>query len=239
MPRPDGRPNDALRPVKMERGYLKYPEGSCLITMGDTRVLCTATVEERVPPFLKGSGQGWVTAEYGMLPRSCRERNQRERANSGRTMEIQRLVGRCLRNVCDLNALGERTILLDCDVLQGDGGTRTAAVTGAYVALVDAMQALVNDRTLRKAPLNAAVAAVSVGIVQGVEVLDLCYEEDRYAAVDMNVVMNDRGRFIEVQGCAEGAAFGRDALNRLLDLAQGGIQSLLRMQREVLATPLA
>ncbi|HSV74450.1 MAG TPA: ribonuclease PH [Chthonomonadales bacterium] len=235
MPRPDGRPNDVLRPVTLERGYLKYPEGSCLITMGDTRVLCTATVEERVPPFLKGSGQGWVTAEYGMLPRSCRERSQRERGSGGRSMEIQRLVGRCLRSVCDLNALGERTIMLDCDVLQADGGTRTAAVSGAYVALVDALRFLVSDRTLRKLPLTGALAAVSVGIVQGVELLDLCYEEDRYAAVDMNVVMNDRSRFIEVQGCAEGAAFGRDSLNRLLDLAQGGIQALLQKQREALA----
>jgi ribonuclease PH len=235
MPRIDGRANNDLRPVRITRDYMKYAEGSCLVEFGDTKVICTATVEEKVPPFLKGSGSGWVTAEYAMLPRSCRERNQRDtKGPGGRTMEIQRLVGRSLRAAVDLNLLGERTILLDCDVLQGDGGTRTASVTGACVALAQALRYMLTERMIRKMPLTGLIAAVSVGVVNGEEMLDLCYEEDRYAMVDMNVVMNDRGRFIEVQGTAEGAPYDRMTLNRLLDLAQGGIQTLQKLQREAL-----
>jgi ribonuclease PH len=236
MPRPDGRAADELRPIKLTRGFMKYAEGSCLVEFGDTKVICTATVEDRVPPFLKGSGQGWVTAEYGMMPRSCRERTPRDtKGPGGRTMEIQRLVGRSLRSVTDLASLGERTILLDCDVMQADGGTRTASVTGAFVALAEAAQWMVKERLLRKLPFSDLVAAVSVGIVMGEDVLDLCYDEDRYAAVDMNVVMTDKGRFIEVQGTAEGAPFDRARLNRLLDLAAGGVRQIVQIQREALA----
>ncbi|MGC8667382.1 MAG: ribonuclease PH [Chthonomonadales bacterium] len=236
MPRPDGRAADELRPIKLTRGFMKYAEGSCLVEFGDTKVICTATVEDRVPPFLKGSGQGWVTAEYGMMPRSCRERTPRDtKGPGGRTVEIQRLVGRSLRSVVDMAALGERTILLDCDVMQADGGTRTASVTGAFVALAEAAQWMVKERFLRKLPFSDVVAAVSVGIVMGEDVLDLCYDEDRYAAVDMNVVMTDKGRFIEVQGTAEGAPFDRARLNRLLDLAAGGIRQIVQVQREALA----
>lgn len=236
MPRPDGRSANELRPIRITRGYMKYAEGSCLVEVGDTHVICTATVEERVPPFLKNSGKGWVTAEYSMLPRSCRERTQREtKGTGGRTMEIQRLVGRSLRSVVDMDSMGERTILLDCDVVRADGGTRTASVTGAYVALVEAARWMVNERMLRKMPLSDMVAAVSVGAISGEEVLDLCYDEDRYAAVDMNVVMTDKGRYIEVQGTAEGAPFDRVRLNRLLDMAAVGIQQITRLQREALA----
>ncbi len=236
MPRPDGRAADELRPIKLTRGFMKYAEGSCLVEFGDTKVICTATVEDRVPPFLKGSGQGWVTAEYGMMPRSCRERTPRDtKGPGGRTVEIQRLVGRSLRSVTDLASLGERTILLDCDVMQADGGTRTASVTGAFVALAEAAQWMVKERLLRKLPFSDLVAAVSVGIVMGEDVLDLCYDEDRYAAVDMNVVMTDKGRFIEVQGTAEGAPFDRARLNRLLDLAAGGVRQIVQIQREALA----
>jgi len=235
MPRPDGRAAGELRPVHIQRGFMKYAEGSCLVEFGETRVICTATVEERVPPFLKNSGQGWVTAEYAMLPRSCRERIQREtKGAGGRSMEIQRLVGRSLRSVVDMQLLGERTILLDCDVLAADGGTRTASVTGAYVALADALRWMQAERLLRRSPLQDLVAAVSVGAVNNEEVLDLCYEEDRCASVDMNVVMTDKGRYIEVQGTAEGAPFDRVRLNRLLDLAWAGIQQLHRIQREAL-----
>lgn len=236
MPRPDGRASDELRPIKLTRGFMKYAEGSCLVEFGDTKVICTATVEDRVPPFLKGSGQGWVTAEYGMMPRSCRERTPRDtKGPGGRTVEIQRLVGRSLRSVVNMAALGERTILLDCDVMQADGGTRTASVTGAFVALAEASQWMVKERLLSKLPFSDVVAAVSVGIVMGEDVLDLCYEEDRYAAVDMNVVMTDKGRFIEVQGTAEGAPFDRARLNRLLDLAANGIRQIVQVQREALA----
>ncbi|MCC6729288.1 MAG: ribonuclease PH [Chthonomonadales bacterium] len=235
MARPDGRAPSQLRPVVIRRGVQKYAEGSCLIECGDTRVLCTASVEERVPPFQKGTGKGWVTAEYAMLPRSCRERTQREtRGPGGRTMEIQRLVGRSLRAIVDTDALGERTIAIDCDVLQADGGTRTTSVTGAYVALAEAVRWLMNERVVRRKVLLGMVAAISVGIVGGEEVLDLCYDEDRYAGVDMNVVMTDRGRFVEVQGTAEGIPFDRASLNRLLDLAQGGVQQLHGLQRAAL-----
>lgn len=236
MPRVDGRANNEMRPVRITRGFMKYAEGSCLIEFGDTKVICTASIEEKVPPFLKNSGRGWVTAEYAMMPRSCRERTPRDtRGPGGRTVEIQRLVGRSLRAVVDMDALGERTILLDCDVMQGDGGTRTASVTGAFVALAEAARWMVEERMIKRMPLTDLVAAVSVGAVGTEDLLDLCYDEDRYAAVDMNVVMTDKGRFIEVQGTAEGAPFDRVRLNRLLDLAQVGIKQLNELQREALA----
>lgn len=235
MSRVDGRAPNALRPVTITRGFMKFAEGSCLIEFGETKVICTATVEERVPPHRKNSGTGWVTAEYAMLPRSGKDRNTREtRGQGGRTMEIQRLVGRSLRSVVDMAALGERSILLDCDVLQADGGTRTAAVTGAFVALAEAARWMVNERLIRRMPFADMVAAVSVGTVAGDDLLDLCYEEDSRAAVDMNVVMTDKGRFIEVQGTAEGAPFDRVRLNKLLDLAGAGVQQLVRMQRQSL-----
>jgi ribonuclease PH len=235
--RPSGRQPDELRSVGFARGFQKHAEGSVLVEFGATRVLCSASVEDRVPPFLKGKGQGWVTAEYGMLPRATHTRSPREAARGrqgGRTMEIQRLVGRSLRAVVDLRALGERTVTVDCDVLQADGGTRTAAVTGAYVALVDAVRRLRADGVLRADPLHGQVAAVSVGIYRGVPVLDLDYAEDAEAETDMNVVMNDAGAFVEVQGTAEGHAFRRVELDRLLDLASAGIATLIGLQREAL-----
>lgn len=208
-----------------------------LVEFGLTRVLCSASVEDRVPPFLKGKGQGWVTAEYGMLPRATHTRNAREAARGrqgGRTLEIQRLIGRSLRAVLDLGALGERTVTIDCDVLQADGGTRTAAITGAYVALVDAMRRLRKVGSLRNDPLHGQIAAVSVGLYRGLPVLDLDYAEDAEAETDMNVVMNDAGAFVEIQGTAEGHAFHRAELDQLLDLAAGGVADLLRLQREAL-----
>jgi ribonuclease PH len=235
MPRPDGRAANELRPVRITSDFMPYAEGSCLIEFGNTKVICTATVEDRVPPFLKNSGKGWVTAEYSMLPRSCKERTQRDtKGPGGRTVEIQRLVGRSLRAAVDMDVLGERTILLDCDVLMADGGTRTASVTGASVALMKALRWMVDERMIKRLPVADLVAAVSVGAVGTDELLDLCYEEDRYAAVDMNVVMNDKGRFIEVQGTAEGAPYDRVRLNRLLDLATAGIQQLNKLQRQAL-----
>jgi len=236
--RPSGRAANQLRAVTIERRYTRHAEGSVLIAFGDTRVLCTASVEEKVPPFLRGKGEGWVTAEYGMLPRATKERTQREAARGGqggRTMEIQRLIGRSLRACVDRAALGERTITLDCDVLQADGGTRTAAITGAYVALVDAVDALTKRGALKKKPILGAVAAISVGVYRGVPVLDLDYPEDSDCDTDMNVVMNDGGGFIELQGTAEGHAFRRDELDALLGLAQKGIGELLAHQREALA----
>ena len=236
--RPSGRAPDQLRPVFLTRHYTKHAEGSVLVEFGDTRVLCTATVEERVPGFLRGKGSGWVTAEYGMLPRSTGERMAREAARGrqgGRTMEIQRLIGRSLRAVLDMQALGERTITLDCDVIQADGGTRTASITGAYVALVDAVNGLRQTGLLKRDPIHGALASVSVGIYQGVPVLDLDYAEDSDAETDMNVVMNDAGAFIEVQGTAEGHAFRREELDAMLNLAVGGIQTLLEEQRTALA----
>ena len=233
MNRPSKRRPDELRPVRFHRGYQRHAEGSVLVEFGATRVLCAASVEERVPPFLKGKGQGWVTAEYGMLPRSTGSRMQREATRGkqgGRTLEIQRLIGRSLRAVVDRAALGERTITLDCDVLQADGGTRTASITGAYVALADACRWLRAQRLIRKDPIHGQVAAVSVGIFQDVPVLDLDYAEDSEAETDMNVVMNDGGAFIEVQGTAEGHAFRRDELDRMLDLADAGIRALMRIQ---------
>ena len=238
VPRPSGRAPDQLRSVRIERRYTRHAEGSVLIACGDTRVLCTASIEDKAPPFLRGKGEGWVTAEYGMLPRATGERTVREAARGkqgGRTLEIQRLIGRALRACVDRSALGERTITLDCDVLQADGGTRTAAITGAYVALVDAINWLKARDKIKRDPLHGAVAAVSVGIFQGVPVLDLDYAEDSACDTDMNVVMNDGGGFIELQGTAEGHAFRREELDALLGLAQKGISELLRMQREALA----
>jgi ribonuclease PH len=234
--RPSGRAADQLRAVKFTRHYTRHAEGSVLVEFGDTRVLCTASVEPRVPPFLKGSGSGWVTAEYGMLPRATHSRSRREASQGrqgGRTLEIQRLIGRALRAVCNLEALGENTITLDCDVLQADGGTRTAAITGAYVALADAVDKLVAGRKLARNPLHGAVASISVGIFAGVPVLDLDYAEDSQAETDMNVVMNDAGHFVEIQGTAEGHAFRREEMNTMLDLAAGGIATLFELQEAV------
>jgi ribonuclease PH len=236
--RPDGRAADGLRAVRFTRRYTEHPEGSVLVEFGQTRVLCTASVEEGVPGFLRGKGQGWVTAEYGMLPRATHTRSAREAARgkqTGRTQEIQRLIGRSLRAVVDLAALGERTVTLDCDVLQADGGTRTASITGAYVALADACESLRARRVLSASPLHGQVAAVSVGIVRGVPVLDLNYSEDSEAETDMNVVMNNAGGFIEVQGTAEGHAFRRHELDALLNLAASGIGELCALQSQVLA----
>ncbi|MCC4617619.1 ribonuclease PH [Xanthomonas campestris pv. asclepiadis] len=236
--RPSGRTADQLRPVRIERAFTRHAEGSVLVSFGDTRVLCTASVENRVPGFLRGKGEGWVTAEYGMLPRSTHTRSDREAARGkqgGRTLEIQRLIGRALRACVDRNALGERTITLDCDVLQADGGTRTAAITGAYVALADAVNLLLKRGDIKKHPLIGAVAAVSVGIYRGEPVLDLDYPEDSDCDTDMNVVMNDGGGFIELQGTAEGHAFSRDELNALLALAEQGMSELFALQRAALA----
>jgi ribonuclease PH len=235
--RPSGRAPDELRPIRITRAFTRHAEGSVLIEFGDTRVLCTASVEESVPQFLRNTGSGWVTAEYGMLPRATHTRSRREASTGkqgGRTLEIQRLIGRALRAVVDLKALGERTITLDCDVLQADGGTRTASITGAYVALVDAVDALIKKRVLRESPIHGQVAAVSVGIWAGIPVLDLDYKEDSDAETDMNVVMNNGGGFIEVQGTAEGHAFRRNELDELLNLAANGIGQLLAKQMEAL-----
>jgi len=235
--RPSGRNPDQLRTIKLTRNYIKHPEGAVLVEFGDTRVLCTATVEEKTPRWIKGSGKGWVTAEYGMLPRSTGQRMNREAAQGrqgGRTMEIQRLIGRSLRAVVDLAALGERTITVDCDVIQADGGTRTAAITGGYVALVDAVRQIRQRGGIAKNPIYGYVASVSVGIHQGAPVLDLDYAEDSNAETDMNVVMNDAGAFIEVQGTAEGHAFRMDELQAMLDLAKGGIADLIDHQRAAL-----
>lgn len=236
--RPSGRQVDELRPITIQRGYTRHAEGSVLIGCGETRVLCTASVEARQPPFLRNTKQGWVTAEYGMLPRSTGTRNAREAARGkqgGRTLEIQRLIGRALRSVVDLDALGEHTVTLDCDVLQADGGTRTASITGAYVALVDAVKVMRKRKLIKRDPLHGAIAAVSVGIFGTDPVLDLDYAEDSNAETDMNVVMNDGGGFVEVQGTAEGHAFRRDEMDRLLDLAEKGIQELLAAQQSALA----
>ena len=235
--RPSGRKPDELRSISITRNFTRHAEGSVLICCGDTHVLCTASVEDRVPPFLRGKGQGWVTAEYGMLPRSTGSRMGREAARGkqgGRTLEIQRLIGRSLRAVVDREALGERTITLDCDVLQADGGTRTASITGAYVALVDACRWLMDKRGMKKDPIHGQVAAVSVGICGDVPVLDLDYPEDSTAETDMNVVMNDGGAFIELQGTAEGHAFRRGELDRMLDLAESGIRQLMARQMDAL-----
>ncbi|MGM0563077.1 MAG: ribonuclease PH [Pseudomonadota bacterium] len=236
--RPSGRQPDQLRDIRITRHYTMHAEGSVMVEFGHTKVLCTASVEERVPPFLKGKGQGWVTAEYGMLPRSTGSRMGREAARgkqSGRTQEIQRLIGRSLRAAIDLEGLGERQVTLDCDVIQADGGTRTASITGAFVALTDAINGLIKDGFLKKSPLLGQVASVSVGIFDGTPVLDLDYPEDSSAETDMNVIMNDAGHFIEIQGTAEGHAFRRDELNQLLDLADKGIRELFEAQSSALA----
>jgi len=236
--RPSGRRPDQLRPVTITRQFSKHAEGSVLVSFGDTRVICTASVDERVPGFKRGSGSGWVTAEYGMLPRATHTRNQREAASGrqgGRTLEIQRLIGRALRAVVDLSALGERTITLDCDVIQADGGTRTAAITGAYVALVDAVASLRKRRAVTREPIHGAVAAVSVGIFAGQTVLDLDYAEDSTAETDMNLVINDAGAFVEIQGTAEGHAFRADELAQLIALGQQGVAELIALQRAALA----
>jgi len=235
--RPDGRSKTQLRPVKITRNYIKNAEGAVLIEMGDTKVICTATVEDRVPPFKKGSGEGWVTAEYSMLPRATQTRNQRDINRlrlSGRSQEIQRLIGRSLRSVVNLVLLGEREIVLDCDVIQADGGTRTASISGAFVAMVDACSHLVERGIIERIPITGFVAAVSVGVVEGEELLDLCYEEDSNAIVDMNVVMSEKEGFIEVQATGEQSPFKREQLDRLLDLAEKGINELINIQKDTL-----
>ena len=235
--RPSGRRNHEMRAVRLTRHFTKHAEGSVLVEFGDTKILCSASIEERVPPWLRNSGQGWVTAEYGMLPRSTHSRNDREAARGrqqGRTIEIQRLIGRSLRAAVDLQALGERRIIIDCDVLQADGGTRTAAITGGYVALADALQTLTEKGLLKRQPLFGHVAAVSVGIYQGEVVLDLDYAEDAEAETDMNIVMNEVGALIELQGTAEGHAFRRIELARMIDLAEEGTRSLIQAQRRAL-----
>jgi ribonuclease PH len=239
--RPNQRGFDQLRPIRITRGFTRYAEGSVLIEFGQTRVLCTASVEERVPPHKKNSGEGWVTAEYGMLPRATHTRSDREAARgkqSGRTQEIQRLIGRSMRAVFDLKKLGERTIHLDCDVLQADGGTRTAAITGAFVAALDAVNGLLLQNKIEESPIIDHVAAISVGVLQGAPLLDLEYVEDSACDTDMNVVMTGAGHFVEVQGTAEGAAFSRAQMNELLDLAEKGIAELVVLQMQALAMPL-
>ncbi len=233
MARIDGRSRDEMRKVKISRHFNKYAEGSCLIELGNTKVICTASVEDSVPPFLKGSGNGWVTAEYGMLPRSCQSRIPRNK-DSGRTFEIQRLVGRSLRSVTDMRSLGERSIWIDCDVLQGDGGTRTASITGSFIALADALNKLKKEGSIRNIPLRDFVAATSVGIVSGEMMLDLAYEEDSRADVDMNIVMTSKGEFIEIQGTAERRTFSRKQMDKLLELAENGISGLIELQKSLL-----
>ena len=235
--RTDGRQADQLRPFTLERGFAKFAEGSCLIKMGETHMLVTATVEDRVPPFLKNSGKGWVTAEYSMLPRSGRQRNQREIAKpNARSMEIQRLIGRALRSVTDLESMGERTITIDCDAIQADGGTRTASITAGYIALYDAMRWMVQQRMIKQILLHEPLAAVSVGIVKGQEVLDLNYDEDSTAHTDMNVVMTESGKFVEIQGTAEQHPFSAETLGKMLRLAKKGIDELVKAQKEALGS---
>lgn len=236
-PRPDGRPVNALRPVRIERNFTKHAEGSVMVRFGDTHVLCTCSVEDKVPGFLKGKNQGWLTAEYGMLPRSTHSRMDREAAKgkqSGRTQEIQRLIGRALRAAVDLNRLGERTLKIDCDVIQADGGTRTASITGAMVAVADAVGKLLASGALTESPIVQFVAAVSVGVVNGQVVLDLNYDEDSNCETDLNVVMTETGGFVEVQGTAEGLAFSRQELDGMLDCAAAGIADLVRLQKAAL-----
>ena len=235
--RPSGRAQDELRPIKLTRYYTKHAEGSVLVEFGDTKVICNATVEDKVPRFLKGTGKGWITAEYGMLPRSTGQRMSREAAQGkqgGRTMEIQRLIGRSLRAVVNMEALGERSITIDCDVIQADGGTRTASITGGYVSLADAIAHLRKTHAIKNNPIHGYLASVSVGIYQGAPVLDLDYREDSEAETDMNVVMNESGAFIEIQGTAEGHAFRMDELQAMLDLAKSGIAELIKKQQMVL-----
>jgi ribonuclease PH len=233
--RKDGRQPDQLRPYSFERGFAKFAEGSCLIRMGETHMLVTATVEDRVPPFLRNSGKGWLTAEYAMLPRSGRQRNQRDTQRpNGRSMEIQRLIGRAMRTVVNLEELGERTITLDCDALQADGGTRTAAITAAYVATYDAMRWMMEQRMIKKIMLTEPLAAISVGVLRGTELLDLDYDEDSTAHTDMNVVMTESGKFVEIQGTAEQAPFSAETLGKMLRLAKLGIDELIQAQKQAL-----
>ena len=237
MPRPSNRANDELRPVSIIRHYTRHAEGSVLISYGDTRVLCNASIEEKVPPFLRNKKRGWVTAEYSMLPRATTTRSAREAARGrqdGRTLEIQRLIGRSLRAAVDLSLLGERSIVLDCDVIQADGGTRSAAISGAYVALVDAINWLIHQDLIEQNPLRRALAAVSVGVLRKQVITDLDYAEDHRADTDLNVVMDEHGGLIEVQGTAESATFDRDTLNQMLDHAEAGIQQILKAQRQAL-----
>jgi len=239
LKRADGRNYDELRPVKITTGFQSFAEGSALIELGKTRVICSVSVEERVPGFLRGLGSGWITAEYSMLPRSTVTRSQRDSMRgkvAGRSQEIQRFIGRSMRAAVDLDALGERTLIVDCDVLQADGGTRTAAITGAYVALYQAMNTMANMGIISSIPLKSAVAATSVGVVHGHRFLDLCYDEDFRAEVDFNVVMNDNGDFIEVQGTAEGKPFSRETMDFLISLADKGIKELFQVQQNVLET---
>jgi ribonuclease PH len=231
--RTDGREYNQIRKVKIQRNYIDYAEGSCLIELGNTRVVCTASVEESVPSFLKGSGRGWVTAEYGMIPRSCQIRIPRTK-NSGRTYEIQRLIGRALRAVIDLDKMGERTIWIDCDVIQADGGTRTASITGSFIALADCLVKLKNNRLIQRIPVKDLVAAISVGIINSQECLDLTFEEDSRAEVDMNVAMTGSGEFIEIQGTAERYPFEKEQMDKLLELAKAGIMDLIDIQRNLL-----
>ena len=244
MTRVDGRSSDQMRRVTITRNYIKHPEGSVLISVGDTKVICTASIGERQPRFMREQqmqGKGWVTAEYAMLPRSTSDRMQREATRGslgGRTHEIQRLIGRSLRAVVDLHALGERTIWVDCDVIQADGGTRTASITGAFIALWDACQNLVNRKTIKTLPIRENVAAISVGIIDGTPMLDLRYTEDAVAAVDMNIVMTGKGKFVEIQGTAEETPFSREESNQMLDLAMSGIQKLIRLQNRLMVEKL-
>ena len=234
--RGDGRSFNQLRNLKITPGYLSYPEGSVLIEMGNTHVICAVSLDDRVPPFLKGTGKGWVTAEYSMLPRATLTRTQRDSSGriNGRSQEIQRLIGRSLRSVTDMDALGERQLIVDCDVIQADGGTRTASITGAYVALYQALKHLKASGMITTIPLKSAVAAVSVGIIRTYNMLDLCYAEDSQAEVDFNVVMTDQGNFVEVQGTAEGKPFSKNSLDGLIELATGGIKQLFEIQKEVI-----
>lgn len=235
--REDGRAENQLRKIKITRDFNLYAEGSVLIEFGNTKVICTASVSEKVPPFLKGQGKGWITAEYSMIPRATGERTQRESAKgklSGRTMEIQRLIGRALRTAVDLDKLGERTVTIDCDVIQADGGTRTTSISGGYIALALAMKKLVDTGVLKESPIISNVAAISVGIVGGTPMLDLKYSEDSAAEVDMNVVMNGDGRFVEVQGTGEEATYTRTELNQLLDLAEAGINEIIELQNQII-----
>lgn len=237
--RPSGRALDEMRPVKFTRNYTKHAEGSVLVEFGDTQVICTASVDDRIPPWLRGKGSGWLTAEYGMLPRSTDSRMGREAARGkqgGRTVEIQRLIGRSLRACIDMEALGERQIVIDCDVIQADGGTRTASISGAFVALNDAIQSLLNDNKLESNPIHEQIASVSVGIYKDQAVLDLDYPEDSNAETDMNVIMNASGQFIEVQGTAEGHAFSREEMNNMLELAEKGISEIIKEQNKVMQT---
>jgi len=235
--RTDNRSNDELRPIHMERDYVKHPEGSVLITVGETKVICNASIEDRVPPFMRNQGKGWVTAEYAMLPRATQQRNIRESSKgkvSGRTMEIQRLIGRALRSVVDLEKFGERTVWVDCDVIQADGGTRTASITGAFVAMTLAFGELLNNKTIKELPIKDYLAATSVGVLNDESILDLCYEEDSQAQVDMNIVMTGNEEFVELQGTGEEATFSYNQLQEMVGLAQKGIKELFDQQKEIL-----